>query len=376
MKVLCLFNSFLSYKNHISGGDEFFSYNLKFLLKNKKNTFLILTSSKGKDFLLKKVKFSKRVKFLVTPDIFEKFHFFISYVLRTFFSLIKIRYHKFDIIFSSSDFFPDVLPAYFHTKKNFNQKWYQCVFHFYPPWLKREGSVLRSFFGFYLQKLSLNLIKKSNKVIVINNIVKNKLINEYHFKSKKIEIIYPSIDLKIEKRKNPKRPIAIFLGRLVPSKGVFDIPFIWKIVTKNIPDAKIYIIGKGENKIKNKIKKIIKKEGLQKKVILKGFLNDQQLKNYFKKSKLFILPSREEGFGIVILQAMQFGLDIVVWNLPILKDLFSDSLHFINRFKYNKYADKVIKLLKKPSLKKRKYKKILLKYSQQNQEKKLAKLFK
>jgi len=376
MKILCLFNSFLSSANHISGGDDFFVSNLKILLKKKNFSFTILTSAQGKEFISTKIKINNRVEFIITPSVFEKFHFFLSYLLRTFYGIVILNKYKFNILFSSSDFFPDVFPSYYLKKKYKSLKWYQCLFHFYPDWKERKGNIVRSFFGFYMQKFSISLLRKCNKVIVINKIVKKELILKYNFISKNIIIIFPSINPKIQNTYKKKNFRAIFLGRLVPSKGIYDIIEIWKIITKSIPDAKICMIGSGEKRITNNLEAIKKNCKLDQNILLKGFVSYKDLNIYFKKSNLFILPSHEEGFGIAILQAMQFGIDIVVWDLPTLKSLYKDSLHYIERYQFKKFAKRVVSLLKNPKYNRIKYSKIFSKYSAYNQSKQIECVFK
>ena len=73
---------------------------------------------------------------------------------------------------------------------------------------------------------------------------------------------------------------------------------------------------------------------------------------------------------------MQFGIDIVVWDLPTLKSLYKDSLHYIERYQFKKFASRIVSLLKNPKYNRIKYSKIFSKYSAYNQSKQIECVFK
>jgi hypothetical protein len=108
--ILIFMNCFWTFKKQgSSGGDEFV---VQFINNTNINfgKFYIITSANGKIFLKKKLK--KKVIFIITPEILDHFPFYISYFFRTIFALIILPLYKYDLLYVSSDFFPDVLPAY------------------------------------------------------------------------------------------------------------------------------------------------------------------------------------------------------------------------------------------------------------------------
>lgn len=65
--------------------------------------------------------------------------------------------------------------------------------------------------------------------------------------------------------------------------------------------------------------------GLENKVHLPGFIPDEQLKAYFSTANVFILPSRKEGFGIVFIEAMSFGIPVIGGNVDGSMDALKDG---------------------------------------------------
>lgn len=116
--------------------------------------------------------------------------------------------------------------------------------------------------------------------------------------------------LRKENDSQGKRIIAI--GRLHPQKG-FDmlIAAMRKVVDVH-PDWTCEIYGEGEER--EALQTLISKLRLEKSVQLKGYCNSIQ--NELLQSDLFVLSSRYEGFGMVILEAMSSGVPVVSFDCP------------------------------------------------------------
>jgi len=102
----------------------------------------------------------------------------------------------------------------------------------------------------------------------------------------------------------------VFVGRLeIKQKG---LDYIIEIGKKIKPGSKIYVAGDGPDK--NRFIKLIKKNNLENVIILKGNLNDNELTDLYLSSSIFISTSRWEGFGLVLTEAMSFGLPIISFD--------------------------------------------------------------
>jgi len=96
---------------------------------------------------------------------------------------------------------------------------------------------------------------------------------------------------------------------------------------------------------------------------LHGYISDSEKVNLLKKSDVFIFPTFCEAFGIVVLEAMENGLNIIASDLPVFKEIFGSSIEYFEK-------GNCIDLAKKMQLKnigdQSKYKNILEKYSYEN----------
>jgi phosphatidylinositol alpha-1,6-mannosyltransferase len=95
-------------------------------------------------------------------------------------------------------------------------------------------------------------------------------------------------------------------------KGYDKVIEALKALQRN--DIKYIIAGKADAPEAASMEADIREAGLQHQVILAGFLPDAELAAHFMMSDLYIMPSSKEGFGIVFIEAMYYGLPVIGGN--------------------------------------------------------------
>ncbi|WP_000850219.1 glycosyltransferase [Bacillus paranthracis] len=160
----------------------------------------------------------------------------------------------------------------------------------------------------YMVKLIKHLYRKADNIIAISNSVKDSLI-EFGVNEEKIKVIYNPIDGKngsVRKVKSDANRI-ITVGRLINSKDHINLLKAFVRVREKIPNATLEIVGKGE--LFDFIKEQISELGVSDSVQLTGW-SSNPVEN-LRESDLFVLSSKFEGFGNVILEAMSVSLPII-----------------------------------------------------------------
>ena len=291
----------------------------------------------------------KDVAFSTTPDWFDRLPIGLAYILRTLHATASLFGRRVDIVYSGSDFFPDVLPAFLYSRLWRNTRWVQCIFHIYPCWSTRPGSKAVNFSAALLQRLSLGLARHADGVLNINGEVRDALIAR-GFDSRRIAVITPGVDLDYiaAAPAGTDQDVydAVFLGRLNPSKGIFDLPPIWKKVTEQLPFARLAIIGGGSEAISEKLAVEFEAYGLHDNVDLLGHVETEKIYAILKRARTFVFPSNEEGFGIAIVEAMACGTPVVAWNLPVYKELFGGTITTIPLGNQQAFAEAIFALLR------------------------------
>jgi glycosyltransferase involved in cell wall biosynthesis len=102
-------------------------------------------------------------------------------------------------------------------------------------------------------------------------------------------------------------PVFVAYGRFVPKKGFDDLLHAFHKVLQKQPNATLIIGGDGGEK--EKLLQLVSSLKLEQHVSFVGWISD--VKAFLSQGTVFVLPSRDEPFGIVLLEVMASGVPIV-----------------------------------------------------------------
>jgi glycosyltransferase involved in cell wall biosynthesis len=234
-------------------------------------------------------------------------------------------------------------------KQNKQNKWVALV-HWLAP-LRRIGtSPLNSFLFFINQQVGLYYIKKyADLILAVSEHTRNQLI-KIEFPQNKVFSVSCGVNYKkiqeIAKKINKKEYDAIFMKRFDGTKGVFDIIEIWKEVVKVKREAKLGMIGLGTKETMLKLEKMINDYNLKENIDILGPIYDFNKKfSILAKSKLFVLPSYEENWGIVIGEAMACGIPVICYDLPEIRSIWQNNVVWVPKGNKKIFTNTVIHLL-------------------------------
>ena len=218
-------------------------------------------------------------------------------------------------------------------------------------------SHLRTFNSYGLNNSKISYTKK----IMINYIAISEQIKKHWVEkgldSKKIDVIYNAyqssdddalLDNDIPSMSEYDGYKIIFVGRLIECKG---IPFLLKsfeqIINNNI-NAKLFLVGDGEEE--NKLKEYISERNIKQHVVFFDYKTNPQA--FIRKADLLVLPSSEEGFGRVLLEAMDVGTPVIgtrIGGIPEIIEHGTNGL-LVNYRDVDNLKSSIISLLKNNSL--------------------------
>ena len=116
---------------------------------------------------------------------------------------------------------------------------------------------------------------------------------------------------KVENRNSLDTKIALNVGRYTADKRQAELVKIWSNVPKK-QGWQLWIVGKGEEE--ENLREIITELNLENSVKLVPPSSD--IASIYKKASLFLFSSWKEGFGMVILEAMSFGIPCISYDCP------------------------------------------------------------
>lgn len=185
-----------------------------------------------------------------------------------------------------------------------------------------------------LSRFMLKVIRKVDKVVNINSLIRDELVRN-GFQRKNIINIPNGVDTsyfhpvdEVEKeviKKNlglPNKKIVIYVGWLSPKKDLYTLLKAWRDVNKSYEYAHLILVGDGPQR--DSLKAYAIEAGISDSVTITGCWIEN-IKDYFASSDVFVLPSRAEGMSNALLEAMASGLPAVVSAIPGNIDFITDE---------------------------------------------------
>jgi glycosyltransferase involved in cell wall biosynthesis len=122
-------------------------------------------------------------------------------------------------------------------------------------------------------------------------------------------------------------PRAAFVGRLAPEKGLDTLVDAWPAVRAAHPGARLILIGEGPERpaLEARARALGLAPGPGQAVEMPGAAADATAA--LRDADLFVLPSREEGMSIALLEAMALGIPLVASSIPGNRRIVSDFKH-------------------------------------------------
>jgi glycosyltransferase involved in cell wall biosynthesis len=143
--------------------------------------------------------------------------------------------------------------------------------------------------------------------------------------------------------------MEIARGRIEAGKGQDLLIKAWAIVTKQIPNAHLLIIGEGEQY--SYLKALIDKLHLNSSVELLGWVRDQY--QYIKNSQLVVHPTTWvlEGFGMVSVEALSLARPVVAFKFGPIPEIVDNKVgRLVKPNSIDDLANSIIALLANPPL--------------------------
>lgn len=162
----------------------------------------------------------------------------------------------------------------------------------------------------------------ANEVIVISTIIANIIHERCHRES---NLIYNGVDLP-EQSENvdflteigvKPNKYVLAVARFVPEKGLHDLIEAFKALDC---DYKLVVAGEAdhETEYSRNLRQMASEDD---RIILTGYITGESLNQAYTQARLFVLPSYHEGLPIVLLEALSYGLPVLVSDIPANKEV-------------------------------------------------------
>ncbi|BAI60215.1 putative glycosyltransferase [Methanocella paludicola SANAE] len=171
----------------------------------------------------------------------------------------------------------------------------------------------------------------ADRVIAVSDWTKHD-IAKYGVDKSKIVTIHNGINVdsyrprgggRARERYGVRGNMLLFVGRMVPQKGIGYLLEAMPCVLRTHPGTKLVLVGRGS--LCDGLRRRARELGLDGNAVFSGYVEEDELKEAYGACDLFILPSTVEPFGIVVAEAMASGKPVVCTDSGGVREIVDDG---------------------------------------------------
>ncbi len=249
----------------------------------------------------------------------------------------EVRPADADIVVAASHFLPDAATVHGAARRGAHG-----VVYIYHLVAGRDDRSPRTLWAKTDERLSLALLRRSAQTVFSSNAGTAAELRRRGFNPTHTDV---GIDLASFQRARPAQapPLAVFVARLVPKKGLLDAIAAWPRVLERVPAARLVIAGSGPERAAAEAR--ARAEGVADSVEWRGFISEDEKRALLAGARVFVAPSYEEGWGISVAEALASGLPVVAYRLPTLDELFGGAYEPVAVGAVDALADAIVHFL-------------------------------
>jgi len=182
------------------------------------------------------------------------------------------------------------------------------------------------------QKISHRLaISKANKIIAVSQATADDIIKYFPQAKNKIKVIYngwdqeefkpvnEEIKTQIRAKYNLPAKFILYIGRIETKKNIQNLVKAFALLKNQ--DYHLVLAGRPGNFGYDEIVSLTKQDKIKDRIRLLGYIQAEDYQRLLASANLFVFPSKFEGFGIPILEAMGSGVPVIASDIPVLREV-------------------------------------------------------
>ena len=163
---------------------------------------------------------------------------------------------------------------------------------------------------------------------------------------------------RIQLQMDPSGSHVAMIGALAPHKGHLCLLKSARIVADHVPSVMFHVVGDSTGRgttYERELHALVTKLALDKHVKFWGFVDDRTARDLLAASDIFVLPTVEEGFGMVLAEAQSCSVPVLTTNMRPLDEVVEDGRtgFLLPPNDHHSFASKILELLENHELRSR-----------------------
>jgi glycosyltransferase involved in cell wall biosynthesis len=195
-------------------------------------------------------------------------------------------------------------------------------------------------------------IAAADRVICVSEFTASEVSHYYPSAAAKCAVIHEAADQSVPSGRLPAGvpdSYLLFVGTLEPRK---NLPRLLRAYARLKDDAAVppLVIAGGGGWGKEDLPQLIRSLGLEQRVVLCGYVSEEQLQGLYAGARCLLLPSLYEGFGLPMVEAMRHGVPVIAASAGSLPEVAGDAGLMVDPYQEEDIARAISRLVNEPSL--------------------------
>ena len=208
----------------------------------------------------------------------------------------------------------------------------------------------------YLKRFCPPSIHGADIIITISDFTKARL--RHHFPDIKSDIVVtpiPPVTHSVQKTKLNDRLVSkgivakgyiLYLGTIEPRKNLETLITAYAALDSSLRANYSLVLAGGKGwKDESTLAAVADQQSKGANVILTGYVSDAEKNALYSNAACFVLPSHYEGFGMPLLEAMQYGIPEAVSDIPVFREVAGNAAEYFDQDNFQDIADKISMIL-------------------------------
>lgn len=187
------------------------------------------------------------------------------------------------------------------------------------------------FKNLYLRLFVYLTTKTARHILTVSNYSRTQISSHYHVPDQLITVTHEGIKKATAHAATPlhcvvepngsPRPFFLFVGTLEPGKNLLRLVQAFELLPQGTLLVLVGKLGWGCEELQA----YSAKTSLVQRVLFPGYVTEEQLSFLYRNALAFVLPSTHEGFGLPLIEAMQYGCPVCCSNSSCLPEIAADA---------------------------------------------------
>lgn len=177
--------------------------------------------------------------------------------------------------------------------------------------------------------------RRAAQVITVSEFSRQEILRVYGLRQEKVQVVSPGSERSDRQGErlqaggpyhHIQAPFFLFVGSLLPRR---QVKCVLQALSKLSSEYHFVVVGERDAQRQRTFQECAQTWKVADRVQILGYVSDENLDDLYQRTCALISPSTYEGFGMPVLEAMTRGVPVIVWDIPIMREVVGEAGIFI-----------------------------------------------